>query len=131
METVLLGMIKIVLLILIALLLLLEHVLDALRISILELMGYALQSILFAKPSILQTETVFLAINPISSAVEPVSLTLTDRTINALHGSKISVLHAHLVPSWIRLVNAKRSVLIAIPIVQQLEIAQVAIQDSL
>jgi hypothetical protein len=131
METVLLGMIKIVLLILIVLLLLLEHVLDALKISILEPMEYVLQSILFAKPSTQQTETVFLAINPISSAVEPASSTPTDRTINALHGSKVSVLHAHLVPLWIRLVNAKRSVLIAIPIVQQLEIARVAIQVSL
>jgi hypothetical protein len=131
METVLLGMIKIVLLILIALLLLLELVLDAPRISILELMGYALQSILFAKPSTQQTETAFPAINPILSAVEPVSSTLTDLTINALHGSKVFVLHVHLVPSWIRLVNAKRSVLIAIPIVQQLEIARVAIQVSL
>ena len=131
METVLLGTIKIVLLILIALLLLLEHVLDAPRISISEPMEYALLSILFAKPSIQQTETVFPAINLISSAVEPASSTLTDPMINALHGSKESVLHAHLVPSWIRLVNAKRSVLIAIPIAQQLEIARVAILVSL
>ena len=94
-------------------------------------MEYALLSILFAKPSIQQTETVFPAINLISSAVEPASSTLTDPMINALHGSKESVLHAHLVPSWIRLVNAKRSVLIAIPIAQQLEIARVAILVSL
>lgn len=108
METVLLEMIKIVLLILIVLLLLQAHVLDALRIIILESMGSALQSILFAKLSIKQTETVFHAINPISSVMESVFSTLTDLMTNALHGSKVSALHAHLVPLWIKLVNAKK-----------------------
>ena len=123
-------MIRIVLLILIVLLLLRVHVLDAQRIIISELMEYALQLIHFAKPLIQPTETVFPAINPISSAVEPVSLTLMDQMINALLGSKVSVLHVHPAPSWMRLVNANRLALIVILTVQQLEIVQVAIQVS-
>lgn len=129
-ETVSLVMIKTVRLILIALPLQLEHVLDVQRIFILEVMEHALQLILSVKHSIKRTETAYLVINPTPSATEPASLILMHPMKNVPPGSKEFALHVHPVPLWTTPANAKKSASTAIPTALQLETAPAATQAT-